>query len=310
MTEAPSLEWRMVLARSALIFAIACAGCAAAFALWLHDLAAPQVAFLGSGNRLSLLVMEGPARLLLATGDDPIAYENALASVQPLFARRVDLLLIAGDGQTLLAPMVANRDPHLRIAAAIAPLPPSPEAHALGSITPLRTPTRIRLGPTVSVVVETALPFGADPASTFPAWRATIERGETRIVVLSDGEAAALFPPAPPASVLAVSGDDPIAAWEATPAVAMVMHADAMSGPEMRESLSAAARPPQWAFRVAPSEALRLHFVTGGVALPSASAQAHRLGAATPAAALRPQRTALVARVNRRGRLWRAGTRP
>ena len=63
---------------------------------------------LGSGNRLSLLVTDGPARLLLATGDSPIDYENALTDVRPIFARRVDVLLVAGSGNTLLVPLAAH----------------------------------------------------------------------------------------------------------------------------------------------------------------------------------------------------------
>ncbi len=121
--------------------------------------------------------------------------------------------------------------------------------------------------------METAFPFGADPATEFPAWRATIEHGETRIVVFSDGAAAALFPPSDPASVLVVSGEDPVAAWDHAPAVALVANAEAIDGPEMREALAASRRPPEWAFRVHPNEALRLRFVPGGIEIPAESAQ-------------------------------------
>ncbi len=92
---------------------------------------------------------------------------------------------------------------------------------------------------------------------------------ETRVVVLSDGPAAALFPPASAPSVLAVSGADPAAAWDLSPAVAFVANSEMIDGPEMRAAFTASRRPPQWGYRVFPGEALRLRFVAGGVELPS-----------------------------------------
>ena len=126
---------------------------------------------LGAGNRLSLLVTDGPARLLLATGDNPIEYENALTHVQPIFARRVDVLLVAGSGDTLLVPLAAHGDSHVRNVTALAPLPHSAEADAIGAIPSFSSPQQIRLGPSTQVTVETAFPFGADADAEFPAWR-------------------------------------------------------------------------------------------------------------------------------------------
>ena len=100
MESADGASWRDRATTVLLVFLIAFAGSAAVFTFWLQDLSVPQVAFLGSGNRLSLLVTDGPARLLLATGDSPIAFENAITRVRPLFARRIDVLLVAGSGET------------------------------------------------------------------------------------------------------------------------------------------------------------------------------------------------------------------
>src|SRR5215217_1042990 len=190
-----------------------------------------------------------------------------------MFARRVDALLVAGSGNTLLVPLAAHEDSHVRSATTLAPLPRSAEAEATGAITSFTSPHRVRLGPSTQVTVETALPFGADANVEFPAWRATIEHGKTRVVVLSDGPAAALFPPASAPSVLAVSGADPAAAWDLSPAVAFVANADVIDGPDMRAAFTASRRRPQWGYRVAPGEALRLKFVNGGVELPSEPAQ-------------------------------------
>jgi hypothetical protein len=309
MTErADGVSWRDVVTTALVVFLIAFAGCVATFGFWLQDLSAPQVAFLGSGNQLSLLVSDGPARLLLATGDSPIDYQNALTQVRPIFARRVDVLLLAGSGSTLLVPQTAASDAHVRIATALAPLPESPEAEALGPVSVFSTPRRIRLGPSVQVTVETALPFGMDPDEEFPAWRVTVERGETRIVVLSDGGAAALFPPDAGASVLAVSGDDPAAAWELSRGVAFVANAEAIGGPEMRSAATESRRPPEWGFRVFPGEALRLRFVPGGVELPSEPAQ--NLADWAPVTGVKPNQPAISRRVRRRASLSRARTRP
>jgi hypothetical protein len=264
--------WRAIIATSVLVFLIGFVGCFAAFAIWLQDLSGPQIAILGAGNRLSLLVADGPARLVIATGDDPIDYENALTRVRPIFARRIDVLLVAGSDTSLLVPLAAYGDRHVRASAAIASLPPSPESEAFGAIPAFTAPRRIHLGPNINLVVETAYPLGADPTAEFPAWRATIEHGESRVVVLSDGEAASLFPPGAPASVLVVSGNDPTAAWDLDPALVLVTNADAVGGPEMREAFAQSHRPPEWTFRVFPGEALRLRFVPGGVEIPSESA--------------------------------------
>jgi len=274
--------WQEIVTTAALVFLVAAAGTIAAFTLWLQDLTAPQIALLGSGNRLSLLVTDGPARLLLATGDSPIDYENALTQVRPIFARRVDVLLVAGSGSTLRVPLAAQGDSRVRNVTALAPLPHSAEADAMGAVASFSSPQRIRLGPSTQVTVETALPFGVDAAAEFPAWRATIEHGDTRVVVLSDGPAAALFPPAAAPSVLAVSGSDPAVAWDLSPAVAFVANADMIDGPDMRAAFTGSRRPPQWGYRVSPGEALRLKFVAGGVELPSEPAN-HLTG--TPAGA-------------------------
>ena len=300
------LSWQDVVLTAILVFAIAFVGCVIAAMLWLQDLATPQVAILGSGNRLSLLVSDGPSRLVLATGDDPIQFENALICVSPIFARRINVLLIAGSGRSLNVPLAVRGNPHVRTLAALAPLPRTAEAAEIGRIREFTTPQRIQLGPNVSVTVETVLPFGADPEEDFPAWRAIIARGATRVAVLSDSEAAALFPPVP-ASVLVVSGDDPVAAWELAPAVVLVSNAESIGGPELRAAFSEEERGPRWGLRVFPGEALRLRFAPGGIEIPAEPAQQLT---GTPQAVLAAAPAKSVVRVRRRGRLSPARTPP
>ena len=309
MTDAGrAISWQEVVTTAVLVFLIAAAGSVAAFTVWLQDLTAPQLAILGSGNRLSLLVTDGSARLLLATGDNPIEYENALTHVRPIFARRIDVVLVAGSGSTLRVPLAAHGDSHVRLATALAALPRSAETDAIGGLAAFSTPQRIRLGPSIAVTVETALPVAADADKEFPAWRATVEHGKTRVVVLSDGPAAALFPPVGTPSVLAISGADPAAAWDLSPAIAFVANAEIIDGPEMRAAFSESRRPPRWGYRVAAGEALRLRFVAGGVELPSAPA--HDLSGTPSGAGIVPNRAELSRRVRRRGQPSLARTRP
>jgi hypothetical protein len=158
------------------------------------------------------------------------------------------------------------------------------------------------------VTVETAFPFGADPEADFPAWRATVQRGETRVVVLSDGPAASLFPPPEVQSVLAVSGPDPAAAWEPSPSVAFVANSEMIGGPELRGAFSASRRPPEWGYRVFPGEALRLRFVPGGIELPSQPA--HDLSGTPSAAGIVSNPATLTRRITRREPPSPARTRP
>jgi hypothetical protein len=265
VSERPSLTWRQMLALTAIVFLIAASGSATAFALWLGDISDPQLAFLGSGNRLSLFVADGPARLVIASGDDPIGFENALARFVPLFARRTDVLLIAGEDRTLLVPLAAKEDPRVREVIALSVLPDASQREALGTLQSIASPFRAELGPNIVVTVETTPRVGVDPAKASLAWRATVERGNTRVVMLSDGQAAALFPPSEPASVLAVSGSDPLDGWRLAPAVALIAPADAISGPDLRAALSELGRPPSSSFRIAPGETVRMRFVEGGL---------------------------------------------
>lgn len=271
--DGPERPWREILITIAIVFIITGIGCSVAFAIWRQQLGDAQVVVLGSGNQLSLLVTDGPARLVLATGNDQIGYENALTRVRPPFARRIDQLLLAGEGESLLVPVIAASDTHVRSIAAIAALPPSPESDEIGPITALTAPREIRLGPSVTVNIETVLPAGADPAETFPYWRATIEHGQSRVVALSDGDAAALFPPPQRSAVLIVSGADPEKAWAGSPAVALVANAEGTNGDDLRDAFASRDRPPDLGYLVFANEALRLRFVPGGVELPGDKAQ-------------------------------------
>jgi hypothetical protein len=279
VNEPHEISWRNVLVTAGTVFLVALVGVGIAVGMWYRDIMSPRIVFLGSGDRLSVLVSDGPSRLLIASGDDPTGFENALTSVLPIFARRVDVLLVSGANTTLLAPLDATRGEQVQMVRSLGTIPPSLEASEFGGVTELTAPSRIRLSPEITLSIETAIPEDAeadDPVS----WRAVVERGQTRIVVLSDGEATRLFSLPPPASVIAIAGDDPVAGWDAAPGVALVTAAGELSGPKLRERF-ARDNAPRWGFRVASGEALTFHFVEHGLEVSEESAQQPE-SAATP----------------------------
>ena len=279
MNEPREMSWRDVLITAGTVFLVVVVGAGIAVGIWHRDIMSPRITFLGSGDRLSVLVSDGPSRLVIASGDDPTGFENALTSILPISARRVDVLLVSGSKTTLLAPLAASQDEQVRLTRSLGSIPASIEASEFGEISELSTPARIRLSPEITLAIETAAPADADSDDPV-SWRAIVERGPTRIVILSDGKAAGLFSLPPPASVIAVAGDDPIQGWDATPGVALVVAAGKLDGPKVRERF-AMDNAPRWGFRVANGEALTFLFVENGLAVSGESAQQPTV-AATP----------------------------
>lgn len=271
MNEPAEHSWRDLLVTTATVFLVTLIGVGIAAGIWYREIMSPRIVFLGSGDRLSVLVTDGPSRLLIASGDDPTGFENALTSVMPIFARRVDVLLVSGTKSTLMAPLSAVDGGQVRLTRSLGGIPPSLEASELGAMPELVMPGRIKLSPDITLAIETATAANARPDDP-PAWRAIVQRGNTRIVVLSNGEAAGLFSAPPPASIIAVVGDDPVAGWANAPGVALVAAADELSGPELRERFTGT-HAPTWGFRVASGEALTFHFVENGLEVSGESAQ-------------------------------------
>lgn len=249
-------------------------------ATWAVELRQPRVVLLGSGERLSLLVTDGAARLLIATGNDPVAFGNALARVRRAGQPRLDVLLVTGSGPDLLAPAAIAADPHVRVATGLVPFPRSADMPSLAPLAVLDTPSQIRLG-TVSVLLETAPVPDAPDNPEQRVWRATIERGPMRIVVLSDGDAASSFPPAPDADALVVVGNDALTGWTAQPVPALAA-ADSHLPPgrDLRAEAGRDALGPAYVVRVFPGEAVPLTFGERGLELPRGATLALR---ATPA---------------------------
>lgn len=272
MTSDDTPDWRNFGVIAFVALAITVIGGSLVCTFWLRDLREPSVTFLGSGSDLSVLVTDGPARLLLASGDDPIAFENAFVAAQPLFARRVDLLVLSGDAASLRVPEAAGRTARPRQTATLGTLPPSPERSAIPANMIIAGHQRIELGMGLSVWIESKLPVGADPLETAESWRLTVTHGNTNIVIYSDGDAVPLFPPAGPAAIVAVGGSHPLAFMPDGEGAVFIANATQIGGPALRAALSGPEADPSWTVRVHPGDAVRMAFTADGVDLPSWSA--------------------------------------
>lgn len=253
-------------------------------AVWARAAEAPRVTVLGAGNRLSVLVTAGPARLLIATGDDPVAFGNALGQARPLTSRRLDIVLLAGQGRDLAVAAEARADEHARVVATIGPIPADPIGADVDR--PPRpvidAPRRIRLSDDVSVTLDVAVTPNPD-ADDVPdvAWRAVVRRGATTVVVLSHGDAATEFASPGPVAALVLVAGQPEEALAAIDARALVVNAESIDGRELRQELAPRLADPLWAVRVFSGEAVDLEFVDGGLEIPRTTTQL--LGGTPPA---------------------------
>lgn len=278
---------------------------------WAAAMRAPRVVLLGSGARMSTLITAGDARLLIATGDDASAFQNALAAARHPTTPRIDVLLVTGRGDDLVVPAAIRHDRDVRFAASLGPLSNAAGAIATAGdgLPVLPSPREIRLGAGVTVTIATVP--GDEEQQGATHWRALVRHGATTVAIVSDGEAAAALPPAEPIAALVVVGGDPIDAWRAIPApVLATVGADRVaSGKELRQEGAEVmrGRGPGWAIRVHPGEAVPLRFVTGGLEVPRDAAQPIP---ASPVAVERGRFPARRAALRRGGRRVAARTPP
>lgn len=264
---------------AAVVFLTSGIGFAAVELAWLRDLQQPRVILLGAGSSLSVLVTDGAARVLIATGDDPTAFGNALGRMLHPGQERIDLVVAAGEGDGLRAAAFAAEQPAARGVVALVPFGRSPDRPSLQTIPLLGSPRRIELGET-EIAVETA----ADGNRGGWSWRATVERGASRVVILSDGRAGELFPPMAAPAVLVVASGGPMEGWAQMPATALAFPDATISPERLRNRADSGEEVPARIVRVFPGEATELHFVDGGLALPAEGTTELRLSAdrATP----------------------------
>ena len=149
---------------------------------------------LGSGKGLSALVTSGGTRVLIAAGNDPIAFANALASVRPLTAPRVDLLIITPGSERVAARAKEITKPSkiIEIAAADA-LPEDSDNHQT------RSRETIELGNELTMMLDPGITIG----SPIAGWSIAIQRLGVEILLVEQ------LPARPPTdlSLLALMGD-------------------------------------------------------------------------------------------------------
>jgi hypothetical protein len=233
------------------------------------------VSVLGSGTRLSVLVSAGDARLLIAGGDDASAFANALAASRPFFSKRIDLLVLAGDRTDLPAASRAVNDVGARrIFVLDGPLREHLADLGLSSDRLVDRPIRIRLPRSVVVSLDP----GSGPFDEPRVWSATVERGGTRLAVVSGGAR-------PPDGVAAVilGGRYGSGALHGLDVPVLVVSAGAANGNKLRTDLAAMPSPPVWVIRVSLGQVARFRFVDGGLELPREAQPFARTPPATPA---------------------------
>jgi hypothetical protein len=235
--------------------------------VWARDEAAPRVTVLGSGRGLSLLISAGPARLLIANGDDAAAFGNALARARHPGRHRIDVLLLARSHTTRAVVAKANRDLAARHTEVIG------EEELLGELGLtvdhlLDGVRRFQLPDGVSVTVEVVDVVSPSRGQATNWWRAVVERGNTRLVVLSDGRGAGAFADPGPVSALVLAGDHPVEAITAVRPGALIVNAMTVSGRDVRRELAPAVEERLWTLRVHPGDVERLDFTPQGLRLP------------------------------------------
>lgn len=238
--------------------------------VWARESGQPRVVLLGSGGTVSVLVISGDARVLIATGSDPAAFATALEAARQPVQRRIDVLLAAGRGDDLLVPAAIAADVHVRMVATLGQLDAGPDHASLADRPALTEGRNVTLGGDVTVLLEARPIPGEDDADPGRwAWRATVSRGDARVVVLSDGPAAALFGPPVAPGLVVVAGRDPLAAMApgtGTGSPALAFADRALSPRTMRQA--AATVPAHWAIRVFDGEAIFIPLSNNALAFP------------------------------------------
>ena len=228
-------------------------------AYWRHEDRAPSVTILGSGSRLSLLVVSGEARLLVAAGDDASAFGNALAQARHPTSRRIDVVVIDGDERSRAVAARVRRD--YRDATTFVLDGDLSRALADLGLRPddvIAARAHVALSPSLGVTVY---PGSGDREG----WRVEIRHGSTLVEVTSGGPSPGITQEA---SVLVFTSRYDAASLAGSNARAVVLPVGATSIGELRSD-TALAGAPDYGVLVGDGEAVRLRFIEGGIELPS-----------------------------------------
>lgn len=134
----------------------------------------PSLYLLGSGNGLSALITVGGTRVLIAGGNDPIAFGNALADARPLTAPRIDLLIITPGSERVTARAISVTKPTTTFEIA------GPDGVMVApDARQLIAPASIAIGDNLELAVDPGLVVG----SAIPGWSITIHAGSSTLLL-------------------------------------------------------------------------------------------------------------------------------
>jgi len=164
----------------------------------------PRVVLLGSGDHVSVLVVAGDARMLIATGTDGAAFLNAFSSALPFTDRHVDMLVIAGGKADLPVAAAAHSSIDAgRTFVLDGDLTTSLDDLHLDAGALLSGGKKLILSPDLSVSLETAAIPNGD--KTIQGWQAIVEHGKTRVRIVSDARLLRAFRDRRSASALVIA---------------------------------------------------------------------------------------------------------
>jgi hypothetical protein len=270
MTSSPASSGvRRTLWLAGLVFLLTFTAAGGLAVTWFRTSAEPRIILLGSDGAVSILVMAGSSRLLIATGDNTTAFDNALDAALPPTIRRIDVLLVPGGGQgeTVAAHALRTRDARYR--AFIGPPRSSMlEFESSDAIDSLVTPRRFELADGVRVTLQVDPDGGADDRVH---WRATVRHGDTSVIILANGADLAGFEPVEFISALVLVRGAPDGTLADFDLHALVLNEENTRKTTWRQDLARSAPPALIVLPVADGNVETLRFVEGGLQLPEAA---------------------------------------
>ncbi len=244
---------------------------------WAVAHSTPRVVLLGSGegadSSLSVLILAGDARVVIAAGDDPAAFGRAIRQALALSPGRIDLLIVAATGVLLAVPADLAGDDRVGEVVRLGAPHPGRQTGDLPTGLPQVPPhARIEIAPGVLALIETVEVPNTDGSDDFDlAWRAEVRHGAATVTVLSDAGHAREFPPLTSKGVLVVArdpGSSDLGSLLPSTAGALVVNAEDTEGSEIRELLPPLLTADLPTIRVHSGTAVTLLLNEDGVELP------------------------------------------
>jgi hypothetical protein len=208
---------------------------------------------------LSILVVEGDARLLIASGDDASAFGNALAQAMHPTSRRIDIVVIDGDERSGAVAARVRRD----FPGATTFVMPGELTNRLADFD---------LKPEDVIAKDTQIALSSELAITiYPGsggnggWYAEIRHRSTLVTAASDGMTSSMDQKV---SVVVFTDRYDASVLEGSGIRAVIVPSGATSLDELRADARGTGSP-DFALFVGDGEAIQLRFKNGGIVLPS-----------------------------------------